>query len=124
MKNLFLLLLILAGLSACVQVVTVQEPSAREKASLELTEEGRTYLENSQIENAIRVLEQAISLNPTNGQSYYYLAQAWLQKGVASEAQEFNRLANIYLKNDQEWWDRVDIQAAQIKKIKKRKQIH
>ena len=70
------------------------------KASLQLTQEGKQRLDEGNPDNAIRLLEQAFGPNPNNGQSYFYLARAWLKKGVYSEASEFNRLARIYLKND------------------------
>jgi len=89
-------------------------PSPRALASLKLTDQGR---------NAIRVLEQAISLNPTNGQNYYYLSESWLMKGFTSKAREFNYLAESHLKGDQDWEKRVTRQAERIleleEKIKK-----
>ena len=92
-------------------------PSPREKASYQLTEEGKQRLDEGSPDNAIRLLEQAVGLNPNNGQSYFYLAQAWLKKGVYSEAKEFNRLAHIYLKNEKEWKRRLERQAIQIERI-------
>ena len=68
---------------------------------------------------AIRVLEQAISLDPNNGQNYYYLAEAWLMKGVTSEAKELNHLAEIHLKEDKEWIDRLAHQANRIVELEK-----
>jgi tetratricopeptide (TPR) repeat protein len=76
------------------------EPSPRVQASLTLTEQGRLLVEKGQADNAIRVLEQAINLNPGNGQNYYYLSEAWLLKHSFQEAQEFNRLAELHLKDD------------------------
>jgi hypothetical protein len=65
------------------------------------------------------VLEQAISLHPTNGQNYYYLAEAWLIKDVASEAKKFNRLADTHLKTDKAWIERVADQANRIAEFEK-----
>ena len=98
-------------------------PSPRALASLKLTDQGRRLIEAGEADNAIRVLEQAISLNPTNGQNYYYLSESWLMKGFASEAREFNYLAESHLKGDQDWEKRVTRQAERIleleEKIKK-----
>ena len=56
----------------------------------------------------------AISQNPDNGRCYYYLAEAWLQKGNASQAKQFNSLANNYLKKDKGWQTRLANQADKI----------
>ena len=93
---------------------TVPTLSPREDASARLTQEGRELLQSGNYDNAIRLLEQAVGLDPNNGQSYYYLAQAWLEKGVLAEAKEFNSLARIYLQHDKEWLNRVEMQANRI----------
>jgi tetratricopeptide (TPR) repeat protein len=90
------------------------QPSPRVQASLQLTEQGRLLIEKGQADNAIRVLEQAISLNPNNGQNYYYLSEAWLMKERFSEAKEFNRLAELHLKDNEDWLRKVTKQADRI----------
>ena len=91
-----------------------QEPDPRVVASLQLTEQGRRLLEAGKSDRAIRVLEQAISLDSNNGQNYYYLAEAWLLKGVTSEAKKLNQLAEIHLKDNSQWMERVIHQANRI----------
>jgi len=54
-------------------------------------------------------------VNPSNGQNYYYLAEAWLTKGNLSQAREFNRLAAMYLRDDPDWMNRVRAQQERIK---------
>lgn len=95
------------------------QPNPRIIASLQLTEQGRRLLESDEPDSAIRVLEQAISLHPTNGQNYYYLAEAWLMKDVTSEAKKFNRLADMHLKTDKAWMERVADQANRIAEFEK-----
>ncbi len=96
-----------------------QETNPRTLASLQLTDQGRRLVEAGKTDQAIRVLEQAISLNPDNGQNYYYLAEAWLLKGVMSEAKKFNQLAEIHLKDNSQWIQRVIQQANQIAESEK-----
>jgi tetratricopeptide (TPR) repeat protein len=96
-----------------------EEPDPRTLASLQLTEQGRRLVEAGKSDQAIRVLEQAISLNPDNGENYYYLAEAWLLKGVISEAKKFNQLAEIHLKDHSQWTQRVIQQANQIAESEK-----
>ncbi|MEJ2657085.1 MAG: tetratricopeptide repeat protein [Desulfobacterales bacterium] len=89
-------------------------PSPRAIAALQLTEQGRMFLEQQQPDDAIGILERALNLNPDNGRNYYYLAEAWLMKGNISQASEFNRLAGFYLKDDTEWLKRVILQRERI----------
>ena len=89
-------------------------PDARIQASQTLTDQGRHFLKNQQPDKAIRMFEQAISLNPVNGQNYYYLAEARLIKGELTEARQFNRLAETYLKQDARWMIRITRQAERI----------
>jgi tetratricopeptide (TPR) repeat protein len=99
------------------------EPNPRVLASLKLTDQGRRHVDAGEADRAIRVLEQAISLNPNNGQNYYYLSEAWLIKGFAAEARQFNGLAESHLTGDKDWEKLVTRQAERIirleEKIKK-----
>ena len=97
-----------------VEPEQVPQPGPRLQASLKLTEQGRLNLKAGKPDNAIRVLEQAISLNPANGQNYYYLAEAWLMKKNLTEAREFNSLAKLHLKDDTAWLEKVTRQADRI----------
>lgn len=90
-------------------------PSPRLAASRHLTEEARVLLENGQPDEAIRTLERAVNLSPTNGLNFYYLSEAWMIKKDFRQAEEFNRLAARYLKDDPSWAARVVRQAERIK---------
>ena len=96
-----------------------QTPDPRALASLQLTDQGRRLVLAGKSDQAIRVLEQAISLNPENGRNYYYLAEAWLLKGVITEAKKFNQLAEIHSKDDPGWMPSVIQQANQIRESEK-----
>lgn len=95
------------------------EENPRVVAALQLTDQGRRLLEDHKPDKAIRVLEQAVSLDPTSGQNYYFLSDAWLMKGSAAQAKEFNQLAEIHLKNDSDWMIRVAQQADRISELEK-----
>ncbi len=97
---------------------TPEKPSPRALAALQLTDQGRMYLERGQPDEAIGILEQALNLNPASGMNYYYLSEAWLMKGNIAQAGEFNRLGEIYFKDDNEWLDRLMQQRERIKKRK------
>ena len=94
--------------------------SPRVLASLRLTDQGRTLLERGKTDDAISLLERAVSLHPTNGENYYYLAEAWLMKGNPAQAAEFNRLAGTYLKEDPLWMEKVLTQRKRIEALGQR----
>jgi len=91
----------------------VEPADPRHEASLQLTNQGRILIQQKRYDDAIRALERAISLYPQNGESYYYMAEAWLAKGSFKQAGEFNRLAGMYLEN-QDWSSRLDRQSSEI----------
>ncbi|RPJ20768.1 MAG: hypothetical protein EHM26_04950 [Desulfobacteraceae bacterium] len=93
-----------------------QDDSPRAVASLRLTEQARVLLESGKVDDAITTLERAMNVNPSNGQNYYYLAEAWLKKGNSSQAREFNRLAAMYLKDEPGWMNRVQDQQERIRR--------
>ena len=133
--------LLVIGLVACVKDRPVEEtgairdeiadekqpqpqkpagPSPRALASLKLTDQGRRHIETGEADSAIRVLEQAISLNPGNGQNYYYLSEAWLMKGFTAKARQFNRLAKSHLTDDKDWENLVTRQAERITQLEEK----
>lgn len=83
-------------------------------ASLELTQQGRAFLEAGNADDALRVLERAVSIDPHNGENYYYLAEAWMLKDDGRQAAECNKLAAIYLQGNPEWNARVAEQRERI----------
>ena len=99
---------------------TRQEPSPRSVASLQFTEQARLLIQQNKPDDALRVLEKAVALYPTNGRNYYYLAEAWLLKGNISQAGEFNSLAALYLRDEPEWTLRVKAQQERISSKAKR----
>lgn len=97
----------------------LEDLSPRAQASLQLTEQGRIFLEEGKINDAITTLEQAINLNPNNGLNYYYLSEAWLSRGEFEQAAEINRLAELYLKESPEWILKVNEQRRRIQGLRK-----
>ncbi len=106
MKPSFILTLVFLLLSGCA-LQSITTPTPRENAAIQLTSQGRSVLAAGKPDNAIRLFERAIGLDPNYGECYYYLAEAWLAKGVLSEAREFNNLAADYLKDDPAWTERL-----------------
>jgi predicted Zn-dependent protease len=96
------------------------QPSPRVVASLRLTDQGRTLLEQGKTDDAISLLERAVSLHPTNGENYYYLAKAWLVKGNLAQAEELNDLAAAYLERHGYWIEKVLRQREQIQRERER----
>ena len=124
MNRIVIILLSAILLSGCAVQATQtnvnrRPATPRENAAMQLTQEGIRHLNAGNPDNAIRSLERAIGLNPNNGQCYYFMAQAWLAKGSASEAREFNNLAKDYLADDDRWESRVREQSARIQRLSK-----
>jgi len=90
------------------------EPNSRALTSLRFTEQARLYLEARKPDEAIRILERAVNLDPYNGLNYYFLASAYLLKDVPGQAREFNHLAGIYLTVDSSWMEKVERQKERI----------
>lgn len=105
-------------LCGCALQIQDNRPSTpRNSAAVQLAQDGIHHLSAGRPDNAIRSFEQAIGLNPNCGQCYYYMAQAWMAKGVASEARQFNSLARDYLQDDPSWGERVTTQAQRIERM-------
>lgn len=86
------------------------KPTPRAMASLNLGEEGRKLYMAGRLDAAISTLERASSLNPMNGQNYYWLAEAWLQKGDRGQALQYHRQALRHLVGDPGWRLRLEEQ--------------
>ena len=85
----------------------VTEPSSRTRAARDLNLKAASLLKNHKPDAAIDFLERSIAIDPSNGQAYYYLSNAWLMKKDQKQAYEFNRLAEEYIEDDEEWHQRV-----------------
>ena len=94
-----------------------EAPAPRTLASLRLTDQAQALIESRRPDEAIRILEKSLNMDPNNGLNYYFLAEAWILKGNKDQAGEFNRLAGIYLNEDPVWMEKVLRQKEQIEKI-------
>lgn len=88
----------------------ITEPSSRILAARDLNVKAASLLEKNRPDAAIDLLERAIAIDPSNGQTYYYLSRAWLMKSDKEQAFEFNRLAEIYMEDDEDWHQQVQEQ--------------
>ncbi len=86
----------------------------REQAARALTDRGRTLMADGQIDPAMRLFEQALSLAPRYGPGYYYLAEAWMAKNNWPQARAFHRQAALYLEDNSAWKGRVARQRRRI----------
>lgn len=91
---------------------------ASHAAARELTERGRSHLADGRPDAAIRELERALSLNPADGRTVYYLAEAWLMKTDAERAEQFNRLAEDLFADHPDWLRRIARQADRIAELR------
>ena len=96
---------------------SLQVPAPRTLASLRLTEQAQVLIASKKPDDAIRVLEKSLNMDPHNGRTYYYLAEAWILKGDKTQAMALNRLAEMYLNEDSVWLERVQRQKEHIETI-------
>ena len=88
--------------------------SPRALASLELSSQAQSLIEENRLDEAIRILERAVNLHPGSGENYYYLAEAWRRKGNSSQASEYNNLAA-----DEKYAELLNVLKKKIKRKKK-----
>lgn len=126
LKILLTMALCLSSVGCMKSFLTSEPPSSQEQfatprvlASMQLTEQGRSLLNEGKPDAAIRAFERAINLNPGSGENYYYLSEGWLQKGEAKQAKEFNHLAEIYLNEYPDWTVRIARQKDRIEELEK-----
>ncbi len=91
-----------------------ETPSPGAMASLNLRQQAVGLIESGRLEEAIRILERAVNLAPSDGINYYYLAEAWRLKGNTARALEFNRLGRLYLDDSHVWQERIKRQRRSI----------
>lgn len=123
--GLVLLMAVLAALTGCAGTRSMPDKAGqtsagssgdyRAAASGSLTMEGRRLLQQKDYDRAIRVLERAVGLNPSDGRGYFYLAEAWFEKKNFELASRFNDLAVLYLKDNPDWSSRARSQKERIK---------
>ncbi len=82
-------------------------PSPKTLASLNLVQQARELLERGRPGESIRVLERALRIDPGNGQSAFYLAEAWIMKGDLAQAEAFHRVASSQLSGSPDWAARL-----------------
>ena len=92
-----------------VQLPAPTRPRAvdRRQASSALTQAAVDQLARKQWAAAIRTLERAVSVDPSDGEAYFHLATAWLAKGDAGRARQFHRQAQLYLGVSPHWQQRL-----------------
>ncbi len=91
-------------------------------ASHSLVMEGYALLIDGNFDGAIRILERAVGLNPSDGTGYYYLAESWIGEKDYKLALQFNRLACMYLRANRKWTDCARIQKKKIEELIKQKE--
>jgi hypothetical protein len=104
--------------STVPSTVQSDRSAPRSVASLRLTEQARLLIESKKPDEAIGILEKAMNIDTSNGQNYYYLAEAWILKGNKSQAGEFNRMAGLYLSSESDWKLKIQQQKERISKMK------
>jgi tetratricopeptide (TPR) repeat protein len=72
-------------------------------ASLRLTEAARKRLNDGQVDDAMRDLTRAVSLDPSDAFAYYYLGRVYLARNNYTQALTFFRRAEIGFNGRADW---------------------
>jgi tetratricopeptide (TPR) repeat protein len=79
------------------------DDTGQQQASFQLTDQGRGHLDTGQWDEALSVLQKAISLDPSNPYAYYYLAKARYFRNEYSQTLSLLGKADLYLQDDPAW---------------------
>jgi Tetratricopeptide repeat len=78
-------------------------PTPARAASLRITEHERVELERGHTDDAIRELEHAISIDPSNSYAYFYLGRAHIARKDYGQALTFFKRAEIGVASNSVW---------------------
>ena len=78
-------------------------PTPARAASLRITEQQRVELDQGHIDDAIRELAHAISIDPSNSYAYFYLGKAYVARKDYGQAETFFKRAEIGLAANSAW---------------------
>ena len=78
-------------------------PTPARAASLRITEQQRVELGRGHADDAIRELEHAVSIDPSNSYAYFYLGRAYIARKGYAQALTFFKRAEIGLASNSAW---------------------
>jgi Tetratricopeptide repeat len=78
-------------------------PTPARAASLRITEDQRVELERGHVDDAVRELEHAVSIDPSNSYAYFYLGRAYIARKGYAQALTFFKRAEIGLASNSAW---------------------
>ena len=78
-------------------------PTPARAASLRITEQQRVELDRGHVDDAIRELAHAISIDPSNSYAYFYLGRAYMARKGYEQALTFFKRAEIGVASNSAW---------------------
>ena len=79
------------------------EDTAERMASEAIVDDGQRALQHGLYDNAADLFQQAVTVDPTNGEAYYYLALARVRSGEYGEAEGLIEKADQLLGAKPDW---------------------
>lgn len=76
-------------------------------ASQKLVDEGQKFLDGAEYERALYKFEEAINIDPSNGEAYYYMAKTQAELGANDEADGLLDKAESLLGSRAPWGERI-----------------
>jgi hypothetical protein len=78
-------------------------PTPARAASLRITEKQRVELQRGHVDDAVRELAHAVSIDPSNSYAYFYLGRAYIARKGYAQALTFFKRAEIGLAANSAW---------------------
>jgi len=86
-----------------LQPLITAAPTPARAASLRITERQRVELAKGHVDDAVRELAHAISIDPSNSYAYFYLGRAYVARKGYAQALTFFKRAEIGLASNSAW---------------------
>ena len=84
------------------------EETAERMASNALVDDGERVFTSGRYDSAADLFQQAVTVDPTNGAAYYYLALTKTKSGEYGEAEGLIDKADQLLRSNPEWTDKLE----------------
>jgi cytochrome c-type biogenesis protein CcmH/NrfG len=97
---------------------TDDEESPERSASNSLMEEGKIILERGSLDRSGDLFQEAVSVDPTNGVAYYYLALVKFKGGEYGGVWRFLEKAESLLSKKPEWMAKLKELQAELERQK------
>ncbi|OGQ26180.1 MAG: hypothetical protein A3F89_07160 [Deltaproteobacteria bacterium RIFCSPLOWO2_12_FULL_50_11] len=99
-------------------VVESPRPGPEREASNHLLDEGKKYLDFGMYNQAAYSFQEAISIDPNNGEAFYYLASTKYREGEYGRVPSLLDRASLLLQGNEEWGKKIQELKDSLREVK------